>query len=307
MIFPLAKDHQKHLLDLDHATYAVYKKEADTFCWGGGLLSLKVAFSGRARFHLENMAYSLEKGGYLILNADKEYNIIKDTHEPVEMLSVYFDSGFAEDTYRSLRTDTGDLLDDPNPPLDEKINFIERIYPHDNDLTAKLFTLRRLLQLERYTLPRLEEQFHRLLESMVNLHLKVYSSLNDLTSVRPSLREELYRRLYRARDFAVASLGEDITIQDMAEVANMSPSHFLRTFRLLFHVTPYKYLRQRRMKRAAYMLRDYTISITEVCNSVGFKSLSNFSWEFQKWYGVSPRAYRLKDDNSQEVKSILSK
>jgi hypothetical protein len=80
-----------------------------------------------------------------------------------------------------------------------------------------------------------------------------------------------------------------------------------RTFKLLFHMTPYKYLRQRRMKRAAYMLRDYAISITEVCNAVGFKSLSNFSWEFQKWYGVSPRAYHLKDDNSQEVKSMLSK
>lgn len=307
MIFPLAKEHQKHLLDLDHATYAVYKKEAGTVCWGGGLLSLKVAFSGRATFHLEHAAYSLEPGEYLILNADKEYEVLKDTREPVEMLSVYFDSGFAEDTYRSLRTDTRGLLNDPNPPSQAKINFIERIYPRDNDLTARLFTLRRLLQLQRYTLPRLEEQFHGLLEAMVNNHLRVYSGLDDLTSVRPSLREELYRRVYRARDFAVASLGEEITIRDMAEVANMSPSHFLRTFKLLFQTTPYKYLREKRMQRAGYMLRNYAISITEVCHSVGFKSASNFSWEFQKLYGVSPRAYRRKNADSQEVKSILSK
>jgi AraC family transcriptional regulator len=295
MIFPLAKDHEKHLLDLDHATYAVYKKEAGAICWGGRLLSLKVAFNGQANFYLENTAYSLEKGVYLILNADKEYNIIKDTHESVEMLSIYFDSGFAKDTFRSLRTDTGDLLDVPYPPSGAEINFIERVYPHDNDLTAKLFTLRRVLQLEHYTLPWLEEQFHSLLESMVNIHLKVHSSLKDLTSVRRSLREELYRRVYRARDFAAASLDRELTIQEMAEVAQMSPSHFLRTFKLLFQTTPYKYLRQKRMERAGYMLRNYDISVTEVCHSVGFRSLSNFSWEFRKWYGVSPRGYRLRD------------
>lgn len=297
MIFPLAKAQEEPLLDLDHATYVVYKKEAGVICWGGRLLSLKAAYSGRVIFDLDNTAYSLDKGGFLILNADKEYHIIKDPLEPVEMLSVYFDSAFTAEALRSILADTGDLLDNPLSPSDYNLEFIERVYHHDNDLTPKLHALRQSLRMQHYTLPWLEEQFHGLLESMVNNHIRVSNSLNDLDFIRSSLREELYRRLYRARDFAVASLENEITIGDMAEVANMSPSHFLRTFKLLFRTTPYQYLRARRMHRAGYMLRHYDIPVTEVCNSVGFISLSNFSWEFKKWYGLSPREYRLKKDN----------
>ena len=150
-------------------------------------------------------------------------------------------------------------MDNPLSPLDSNLDFIERVYPHDNNLTPKLHALRQSLRLQHYTLPGLEEQFHGLLESMINNHIRISNSLNDLDFIRSSLREELYRRLYRARDFAVASLENEITIEDMAEVANMSPSHFLRTFKLLFRTTPYQYLRTRRMHRAGYMLRLSTI------------------------------------------------
>ena len=87
MVFPLARDSEIASLDLDHATYVVYKTEADSMCWGGRLLSLKVVFRGQVRFQLYNhMQYTLGTGEYLILNADKEYDIYKESRQPVETL-----------------------------------------------------------------------------------------------------------------------------------------------------------------------------------------------------------------------------
>jgi AraC family transcriptional regulator len=294
MIYPVADNLQVNPLDLDHATYIVHKTEAGGICWGGGLLTVKTAFSGRALFQLRDTLYSLEKGAYLILNADKDYEIIKEGYEPVELLTAYFDADFAAQVYRSLNSPAAELLADPHKPVTPPIGFFERIYRHDPVLSPRLIRIREILSEGHFSTDWLEEQVRLLLEAMLKIHLEIYAHLEDFSSIRSSLREEVYRRLYRARDYAIASLDRNIGLQDMAAVAAMSPSHFLRMFKLLFHSSPYHYLRQMRMERAGYLLRNYDLSIAEICTSVGFNSFSNFSWEFRKWYGVSPHAYRSR-------------
>ena len=298
MVFPLARDSEIASLDLDHATYVVYKTEADSMCWGGRLLSLKVVFRGQVRFQLYNhMQYTLGTGEYLILNADKEYDIYKESRQPIETLGVYFEESFASDVLRTLQENTVRLLDDPIPPDPQPVNFFERIFPNIEILTPTLYSLRKNLPSRRYSLPWLEERFYDLLDSMFKNHLEVRTRLNDLSSIRVSLRKEIYQRLYRAHDYAMASLDRKVTIQEMASIALMSPSHFLRTFKLLFGISPNKFFREKRMERARQLLTHSSITVTEICNSIGYRSLSNFSWEFQKRFGFSPLSYRLKYSN----------
>jgi transcriptional regulator GlxA family with amidase domain len=106
--------------------------------------------------------------------------------------------------------------------------------------------------------------------------------------------EESNRRLLRARDAMDARYAEPLDIPSLARIALTSPAHFSRTFRDTFGETPHRYLQRRRVERAAFLLRETTRSVTDVCLDVGFGSLGTFSRTFSDIVGVSPSAYRLR-------------
>ena len=66
----------------------------------------------------------------------------------------------------------------------------------------------------------------------------------------------------------------------------------LRTFRQLFHQTPYQYITARRLELARRLLAETERPISEICLAVGFESLGSFSWLFRRKVGVAPSEYR---------------
>src|SRR5215467_8043374 len=123
---------------------------------------------------------------------------------------------------------------------------------------------------------------------------RVRREADCMPAARPGTREELYRRLSRARDYMLARMDQPVLLDDMARVACLSPNHFIRTFRNAFGQSPHQYLVSRRLERAAMLLARTSRPVTDVCYSVGFESPGSFSWLFRKRYGVAPLAYRLQ-------------
>ena len=101
------------------------------------------------------------------------------------------------------------------------------------------------------------------------------------------------RHLLRARDLADREYGSPATdVAAMARAAHASPAHFSRAFAAAFGVPPGRYLQERRITRAAFLLRETRDPVTEIALTVGFRSLGTFSTTFSRLIGVSPRAYR---------------
>lgn len=101
------------------------------------------------------------------------------------------------------------------------------------------------------------------------------------------------RRLIRARDLAHDRFDSELRVTDMAREAGLSRSHFLRSFRDVFGVTPHEYLLEVRLEEARRSLARGT-SVTETCMSVGFASLGSFSRAFATRVGASPRAWQRR-------------
>lgn len=87
---------------------------------------------------------------------------------------------------------------------------------------------------------------------------------------------------------------EPLDVPALAAVAEVSPAHFIRTFRATFGEPPHRYLQRRRVERAMYLLRSSERSVTDVCFDVGFGSLGTFSRTFRDIVGESPSAYRTR-------------
>ncbi|HSM44886.1 MAG TPA: helix-turn-helix transcriptional regulator [Acidimicrobiia bacterium] len=102
------------------------------------------------------------------------------------------------------------------------------------------------------------------------------------------------RRLLRARDLMDRDYWRSLDIDSLADVALMSPAHFIRSFKNVFGETPHRYLQRRRVERAMYMLRTTDRSITEICMSVGFSSLGTFSRTFTEIVGETPSSFRRR-------------
>jgi AraC-like DNA-binding protein len=106
--------------------------------------------------------------------------------------------------------------------------------------------------------------------------------------------EECNRRMLRARDAMDRTFAEPLCIPRLAQIAEVSEAHFIRTFRATFSETPHRYLQRRRVERAMFLLRATERSITDICFDVGFGSLGTFSRTFHDVVGESPTAFRQR-------------
>jgi AraC-like DNA-binding protein len=85
---------------------------------------------------------------------------------------------------------------------------------------------------------------------------------------------------------------EAIDLEAAADVAGLSPFHFLRLFAGVLGVTPHQHLVRARLRRAARLLAEEERTITDVAFAVGFGDLSNFVRTFHRAAGLTPRAFR---------------
>lgn len=80
-------------------------------------------------------------------------------------------------------------------------------------------------------------------------------------------------------------------VEQLAEELNMSPSQLLRKLKALTNLTAVEFVRERRLQRAAHLLKTQSVTIADVAFEVGFDNASYFSRIFQEKYGVLPSEY----------------
>jgi AraC-like DNA-binding protein/quercetin dioxygenase-like cupin family protein len=101
-------------------------------------------------------------------------------------------------------------------------------------------------------------------------------------------------RVRRAVDLICDRYADSLTIEDLAHAARMSRFHFSRLFRQQTGKSPYRYLLDVRMSRAAQLMRVRRCGVTEAALSVGCSDLGRFGRMFRAAHGVRPSEY-LRD------------
>ena len=110
------------------------------------------------------------------------------------------------------------------------------------------------------------------------------------TGVRPDVDGERLRDMLA---FLHGHYGSPIQLSDVARAANISPRECLRCFQRAMQTPPMQYLLKYRVLRGAERLRERPAdTVAQVAAACGFDSPSNFSRNFRRFYGVSPKEYR---------------
>ncbi len=85
---------------------------------------------------------------------------------------------------------------------------------------------------------------------------------------------------------------EKITIAELAKIANLSRSAFVRKFTDICKLPPSEYITKRRLEAAEYMLLNSALSIGEIAFETGFYDASHLNKSFAAQRGLSPSAFR---------------
>jgi AraC family transcriptional regulator len=88
------------------------------------------------------------------------------------------------------------------------------------------------------------------------------------------------------------NLEHPLRLAELAKMAHVSSSHFLRQFKQRFGCPPHAYVMQRRLARARELLARSLQSLKVVAAHSGFSDQSHMTRVFQKHLNVTPRAYR---------------
>ncbi|MDO4275019.1 MAG: AraC family transcriptional regulator [Eubacteriales bacterium] len=93
---------------------------------------------------------------------------------------------------------------------------------------------------------------------------------------------------------------ENISIDSIADAANVSRSECFRCFKEILRKTPIEYLCEYRLSRAAQLLAGTDETIFHISYSCGFNSPSYFSKLFKDKCGISPGQFRLNSQKTHE-------
>lgn len=94
--------------------------------------------------------------------------------------------------------------------------------------------------------------------------------------------------------FIDKSFKENLTLQDMASVINVSPVYFANSFKKAFGISPKQYLLNKRLAYAQQLLLETDLSVKEIAYEVGFDNQNYFSEYFASKIGVSALKYRKR-------------
>jgi AraC family transcriptional regulator len=96
----------------------------------------------------------------------------------------------------------------------------------------------------------------------------------------------------RCIEFIRANYAEDVSLEDIADQAQLSQFHFARMFKQSVGVPPRVYLTRIRMEKACELLEKTNMAVTEIAFEVGYSSSQAFARVFLKELSLTPTAYR---------------
>ncbi len=152
-----------------------------------------------------------------------------------------------------------------------------------------------------------------------SIFYKEYQNLNNLQSmstfaethgillqlVSRFLTQEIFKykdgsrvpaKILNAISYIQLNLGRDLTVTSLAKRANLHTDYFSRLFQQHTGERPVKFIHEKRIERAQYLMVTTQMTFSEIATQTGFENVFYFSKIFKKITGMSPGNYKKQMD-----------
>ncbi|MEN8121632.1 MAG: AraC family transcriptional regulator [Bacteroidota bacterium] len=100
------------------------------------------------------------------------------------------------------------------------------------------------------------------------------------------------KRIDKIYEYVTNNYKEEIKLEDLASIANMTPTSLCRFFKHSTRKSISEFINEVRIGYSCKLLFNEKLTISDVCFSCGYNNLSYFNRQFKKHIGISPSAYQ---------------
>lgn len=126
------------------------------------------------------------------------------------------------------------------------------------------------------------------LTNMLTIHLLRYYAGNTITHLLEDI--PLSKRAFQhVLEYIHEHLQDDLSLDKLARIAQLSPFHFSRSFKQATGLTPHQYIVRQRLEQAKHLLLTTDTSIAEVAADAGFYDQGHLARHMRRYLGVTPK------------------
>ncbi|MFB5661862.1 AraC family transcriptional regulator [Alteribacillus sp. HJP-4] len=107
---------------------------------------------------------------------------------------------------------------------------------------------------------------------------------------------DLPPHMSKAITYLHASYQKPVTVEELAELAELSRGYFIKQFQEFFHLTPKQYITRLRIQYAVELLQNTDLPVKTIALKTGFSDDNYFYKVFRKMIGISPGKFRNSED-----------
>lgn len=128
--------------------------------------------------------------------------------------------------------------------------------------------------------------------------------LNQIPHEKIIRRTKFDNSFRECKEFIDEHFTENISMEELSKIANMSVSGFAHHFKKAFGISPGQYLIRLKIGMAQKLLIATDKSITEISTKIGYDNISHFNNQFKKFVGTSPQNYRKLWVGNEQFKNL---
>lgn len=168
------------------------------------------------------------------------------------------------------------------------------------DFFTKIYGLEKMSYFPKFNiLPNIEE-IHQVLSNCENIHIAIDKCTQIFLRIFQKMHNEVESSINEKslceeiKEYIDNYGGVNISLDDIAQRIHCSKSYLIRAFKKKYAITPYEYIKKRKMELAKVLLVETSQSMVDIAEQLGFCDSHYFSRFFKQSENVSPSEYRKK-------------
>ncbi|MBE6571714.1 MAG: AraC family transcriptional regulator [Ruminococcaceae bacterium] len=246
-------------------------------------LEITMVLSGSGIYATDECEFSFESGDIFLFGTD-ERHWIKKLDCRTDFLNIHFEPRFIWS--ENFGITSGELI---RVFLNRKKNPLNKL-DMTKESSKKVGELVFLMEKELDEKKREHEIMLKV--HLVNILIEMIRSFEGQIDENDfSYNAQALHHIERSLKYIDSHLAENITLEDIANVAHMSKNYFCRIFKKLNGMSPWDYITVKRIEHAVMLLNTTDLTRLEIAQRCGYNNTSNFYYAFKKVTGKAPGDY----------------
>ena len=240
-----------------------------------------VVVSGAGEYTTERTVYPMEPGDIFVFSSNEVHCITKAGPAGLVMSNLHFEPRYLSEEFFEVAGES----------------YISFCYSHAPTFQNRIPAAEAAVIRNHFEQMKAEfrqEQTQYPLAIRAHLQLMLVELLRSHGYQTPGTINGKHFELLEIFDYIDSHLDEEITLQDLAKLVNLSPNYLSHLFKKLNGTSLWEYITAKRIERAVRLIRsrENDLTMLDIALQCGFNNTVNFNKAFKKHKGITPRELR---------------